>query len=78
MCLWNGGGGNEDFAFHFPVVPEVWDGAAWLVYLDILVGEPIKRCTKPTGLRALGIFHIRASLDSVSSLRFSSPWGLFR
>lgn len=49
----------------------------WLLYLDMLVGEPIKRCAQPTQLQALGIFHIRASFDSVSSLQFCSPWDLF-
>lgn len=61
--MWNGAGENKDFASHFPLVQEVWDQATWLAYLDMLVGEPIKRCAKPTGVQALGIFCIRASFD---------------
>lgn len=32
---------NEDFASHFSV-DQVCGWAAWLVYLDILVGKPIR------------------------------------
>ena len=49
------------------VVRGVWDQAARLLYLDVLVGEPVKSCARSTGLQALGIFCVRASFDLVSS-----------
>lgn len=55
------------------VVREVWDQ---VFYLDVLVGEPVKRCARSTGLQALGIFYVRASFDLVSFLQLCSPWGL--
>ena len=60
------------------VVQEVWDQAVRLFYLDVLVGEPVKRCARSTGLQALGIFYIRASFDLVSFLQLCSSWGLLQ
>lgn len=42
LFWWNGGSKNEDFASHFSVDQEVCGWAAWLVYLDMLVGKPIR------------------------------------
>lgn len=75
LWVWNGAGENKDFASHFPLVQEVWDRAAWLAYLAVLLGKPVKRCAKPAGVRALGIFCIRPSFDLLV-LPNSSPWGL--
>lgn len=68
---------DEDLSPIFLLSRRFGVGASWLVYLDMPVGEPIKRRAKAPGLQALGIFHIRASFDSVSFLQLCSPWGLF-
>lgn len=55
----------------FSCCQEVWDRAAWLVYLDVLVGEPVKRYAKPTGARPWGFSTSEHHLNQFPPTLFS-------